>query len=869
MNPDPSAPAVAAKFQEAWAQHQRGQLGPAWKLYQEVISADPNHFDALHLAGLIAAQARFFDQAVDLISRAVAVDPRNAAAHFNLGNARADFGQDEAAVAAYDAALALAPREAEIHNNKGNALWRLKRFEAALASYDAAIAANPAYAQAHNNKGNALRDLGRAEEALASYAAALRLNPAYAEPHNNTGNVLKDQGKLDDALAAYARAIALKPDFAEAFNNKGNALRALERFDAAVEAYGRALALKPDFADAHYNLGATLRLMKRPLEALASHTEAIRLRPDHAETFNARGLARADMKDPVAAVADYDEAIRLKPDFAEAYNNKGVALADQRRHAEALKCYDKAIALKANAAEAYCNRGVALKEMGQEAAALMSYDTAIILKPESAEAYNNKGILLADQHRHVEAIATYAKALALKPDYPFLAGTLLQTRMRICDWTDFDKHLAALLADVAAGKPATPPFQLLSLADTPELHKKAAARWTNSEYPRNDALGPIPRYPTHPRLRVGYFSMDFKNHPVGMLTAGMIEAHDKTKIETYGFSYGPDTGDPIRKRLEKAFDTFFDVRSFADADIARIAREVELDIAIDLAGCTNDARTAAIFALGAAPLQVNYLGYPGTMGADYYDYILADAIVAPNPAHFSEAVVALPGCYQANDTQRIVADRTFTRAELGLPEKGFVFCCFNNAIKITPHVFDAWMRILTAVPGSVLWLLEDNKTTAANLRAEAAKRGVAPERIVFAARVTNAEHMARHTAADLFLDTLPYNAHTTASDALWMGLPLLTCRGSSFAARVAASILAAMGLDELITTDLNAYEALAIALAKDPVRLAALREKTVRARSASDVFKPAVFARRLEKAFEIMAQRQRIGQNPVQIMVDP
>lgn len=864
-----STASTEAKFQEGWSHHQRGQIGPAWALYQEVIAANPHHFDALHLAGIIAAQARFFDQAVELIARAVAVDPRSAAAHFNLGNALADLGRLEAAAAAYDAALALAPREAEVHNNKGNALWRLGRFDAAIKSYEAAIAVNAGYAEAHNNKGNALRDAKRAEEALASFAAAIRLNPAFAEPHNNTGNALKDLGRLDDALAAYNRAIALKPDFAEAFSNKGNALRDLKRLIEAAASYRRALALKPDFADAHYNLGATLRLMKEPQQAVAQHDAAIALRPAHAETFNARGLAKADLKQFAAAVADYDEAIRLKPGFAEAYNNKGVALADLRQHEMALASYDAAIALKPDAAEALCNKGIALKELGRLDEALACYDAAIAAKPESAEAYNNKGILLADQHRHTDAIAMYAKALALKPDYPFLAGTLLQTRMRICDWKNFDADLAALLRQVDAGAQASPPFQLLSLADAPALHRKAAESWTPREFPRNPALGPIPARAQHGRLRVGYFSMDFKNHPVGMLTAGMIEAHDKTKVETYGFSYGADTGDPIRKRLEKAFDQFFDVRPIADIDIARIAREVELDIAIDLAGCTNDSRTAAIFAFGAAPVQVNYLGYPGTMGADYYHYILADAVVAPNAAHFSEALVHLPGCYQANDEQRIVAARTFARAELGLPEGGFVFCCFNTNVKITPEIFSAWMRILNAVPGSVLWLLTDNAAAVSNLRAEAERRGVEAERLVFAARMSNAEHMARHKAADLFLDTLPYNAHTTASDALWMGLPVLTCKGESFAARVAASILDAMGLGELVTTSLGDYERLAVALANDRGRMTALRDAVTRARESSDVFKPAVFAGRLEKAIAIMAQRTHAGQPPAQIGIDP
>lgn len=865
---DPQS-AANAKFLEGWALHQQGNAGRAWALYQEAIVLDPRHFDALHLAGIIAAQARFFDQAVDLIGRALAVDPNNAAAHYNLGNVLADIGRLDEAVAHYDRAVALDPANSEIHNNRGNALWKLKRFDAAIAGFDAAIAAKPDFAAPYNNRGNVLRDLGRHAEALASFDKGISLAPAFSELHSNRGNALKDLKRYEEAVAAYERAIALNPSFAEAFSNRGNALRELRRNDEALASYDTATHLKPEYAEAFFNRGTVLRLLGRLDAARASHDEAIRLNPTGTDAYNARGLVHTDMKKYESALADYDRAIALGTPLAEVYNNRGVVLGDLKRYEAALESYAAAIARRPDYAEVYNNRAIALKELGQTDAALESYAKSIALKPGVAEPYFNRAILLNDAQRHTEAIESYAQALAIKPDYPFLRGALLHTRMHACQWDDFDNQLAALLPKVAAGEKASGPFQLLSLVDSGALHRAAADTWTKFKCPRNTALGPAPQSPRRAKIRIGYFSMDFRNHPVSMLAAGMIEAHDRDKFETFAFSYGIDTSDRLRKRMEVAFDAFYDVRAASNEDVARQARDLGIDIAIDLAGYTNDSRTAQIFSLGAAPVQVNYLGYPGTMGADFYDYIVADPIIASlnHQAHFSEKLVHMPLCYQANDRLRPVSERAFSRTELGLPEDGFVFCSFNNNFKIAPATFDVWMRILTTVPGSVLWLLEDNATAGANLRREAARRGVDPARLVFAARAPQADHLARQRAADLFLDTLPYNAHTTATDALWVGLPLLTCRGESFPACVAASILLALGMAELITDSLADYEAKAIALARDPGALDALRQKLAQNRDTSPLFDPVVFSRQIEQAYTAMYERSRAGLRPDHIIV--
>jgi len=470
-----------------------------------------------------------------------------------------------------------------------------------------------------------------------------------------------------------------------------------------------------------------------------------------------------------------------------------------------------------------------------------------------------------------EATESFGRALALKPDQDHLKGIYLHARMHLCDWRDFDVQCAELNADVANGRAATYPFQLLSCASTPAAQLMCARTFVVNKCPAfADPLWRGEHY-GHARIRVAYLSADLRDHPVAYLIAGMFERHDRSRFETVAISFGDDKPSAIRDRLKGAFDRFVDANKMSDREVAKLMRELEVDIAVDLNGFTDGSRPD-VFAYKPAPVQVNYLGYAGTLGQDYCDYIIADRFVIPEKsrADYAEKVVYLPESFMVNDIARKISARTPSRAEAGLPEEGFVFCCFNNAYKITPDVFEVWMRLLGQVEGSVLWLSAGNAHAPKNLCREAQARGIAADRLAFAPRVPlNEDHLARVRLADLFLDTLYYNAHTTAADALWAGVPVLTRPGATFASRVAGSLLNAVGLPELITASLADYEVLAVALARDPQRLAAVRQKLARNRDAGPLFDTGRFTRHIEAAYTTMWQRAERGERPQSFAVDP
>jgi len=629
---------------------------------------------------------------------------------------------------------------------------------------------------------------------------------------------LHQAGNLGDAEALYRAVLASDPKNAEvlpahlAYNNLGAILQKTRRYDEALTNYNKAIALKPDYAKAYYNRGNALQDLKHYDEALAS----------------------------------YEKAIALKPGYAEAHNNRGATLQEIRRFDEALASYGKAMTLEPGYAEAYYNMGNALQEMRRYDEALASYDNALRLKPNHADAYNNQGITLQNMKRYDEALASYEKALALEPDTPYVLGKLLHAQMLLSHWHGMETVFDRLAKGIEAGKPVSSPFALVATPLSMAQQKKCAEIYVKNEFPP-----------------AGYFSTDFDNHATAYLMAELFEIHDRSKFEVTAFSFGPSSNDAMRKRLEKAFDRFIDVRTRSDSEIAALAKNLEIDIAIDLKGFTQDARMG-IFALRPAPVQVGYLGYPGTMGASYIDYLIADPILIPeeHKRFYTEKIVTLPDSYQVNDSSRKISEKVFTRREMGLPEEGFVFCCFNNSFKITPDVFALWMRLLHEVPGSVLWLLEGNPTSAKNLRAEAGSRGIAEHRLVFAKRMELADHLARHRLADVFLDTFYYNAHTTASDALWAGLPVVTCLGETFAGRVAASLLNAIGLPELITHSREEYEALALELATSPQKLSAIRRRLAQNRTTQPLFDTALFARHIEEAYVKMWERSQTGLLP-------
>ena len=777
----------------------RGEWADAERFCRMVLAARGDHFDALSLLGIIAAQTQRPEEAAGLLGRAVAAKPADAAAH----------------------------------SNYGNVLYDLKRYEEALESYARALKIRPDCAEAHYNRGNTLQELKRFDDALESFATAVKIRPDYAEAYYNRGNTLHELRRFEEALESYARALEIRPDFAEAYNNRGLTLQGVKRFGEALESYARALKIRPDFAEAHNNRGLTLQQLRRHEEALESYASALEIRRDYAEAHYNRGNTLQELKDFAEAVESYARALKFRPDYAEAYNNRGAALQQLKRYEEALE----------------------------------SYARALQIRPDYAEAHNNQGDALRELERFEEALESYTRALQINPDCDWLFGMWLHAKLRVCDWSNLDWLLADLAGKIQHGGKTAPPFPVLGLLDCASLQRQAADTWVTARYPALRAP-PAGKLHRHERIRIGYYSADFHSHATAYLMAELFERHDKRRFELLALSFGPCKGDDMRKRLAAAFDQFLDVRPKSDIDVARMSRELEIDIAVDLKGFTQGARTG-IFSCRAAPIQVSYLGYPGTMGAPYIDYLIADQTLIPreNRRQYSEKIVYLPHSYQVNDRKRQIADRVFARAELGLPSTGFVFCCFNQNYKVTPATFAGWMRILRKVPGSVLWLLEDNETAADNLRREAQAWDVSAARLVFAQRMPLAEHLARHRAADLFLDTLPYNAHTTASDALWAGLPVLTRMGESFAARVAASLLNASRLPELVTTAEDQYEATAVALASNPGRLAEFKDRLHRNRLTTPLFDTEQFTRHLENAYTQIYERYQTDRSPEDIYV--
>jgi predicted O-linked N-acetylglucosamine transferase (SPINDLY family) len=681
------------EIQKAAAAFSRGDWAEAERLGRLMLKAKADHFDALTLLGIIAAQSRRTPEAVEYFRRAVAADPNNAQAH----------------------------------SNHGNALRELKRFDEALASCDQAIRLRPGYSEAYNNRGAALQELGRLDEALASFEQAIKFRPDNAEAHNNRGAALKKLFRLDEALASFGQAIKLDPHHADACFNRGSALLELKRVDAAL--------------------------------------------------------------------ASFEAVIRLKPDYMEAYYQRGHALLAGRQYLDAVQCF--------------------------------------------------------------------ARLLELAPEHSLAKGALLHAKMMCCDWSGLAELHGSIRRDLSGRKLVVDPFMYQAIAESEEELRTCAEIYAAEKFPRSTLMR-IGRLPRHAKVRLGYLSGEFREHAVATLMTGFWEQHDKTRFETFAFDSGGGDGSRRRARVCAAFDEMIDITRTPDPEVASLVRAKEIDILVDLSGYTGDGRPG-VFRHKACPVQVNYLGFPGTTGADYFDYLIADDTVIPRASerHYAEKIARLPDSFQANDRNRAIADRRFSREELALPENGFVFCCFSRLYKITPGMFAGWMRILKGVEGSVLWLLEDNPAAALNLQKEAQARGVSASRLIFAKRVPlMEEHLARHRAADLFIDTLPYNAHTTASDALWAGLPLLTCAGQTYPGRVSASLLNAIHLPELIAKTQGEYEALAIELAANPARLIQIREKLARNRLATPLFDTGAFARHMEDLYMQMYERCQAGLPP-------
>src|SRR5262245_3528228 len=632
------------------------------------------------------------------------------------------------------------------------------------------------------------------------------------------------------------------------------------RLADAEKLYRNILRAKPKHFEARHLFGILRSQQGRAKEALDLIAAALEISPGHPDALYNRGNVFVELERYEEALASYDAALAAQPDNEEAHHNRGDVLSKLGLPGEALAAYDRALALKPNYTEALNNRGIALERLQRYDEALASYDRAVALRPDRAEGLYNRGNLLKELKRFDESVASYLKARAITKNDPDAFG-IVGSALAICDWKHSGELAGEVRASLMAGKSIVTPFTLVGYCDEPALHLQCAKNAVADRIRiRTAPLWNGPRY-QHERIKVAYLSADFHEHATAYLVAELLELHDRARFEIIGVSFGPDDGSNIRRRVAGSFESFHDVRDWSDRDIAAKVRELEVDIAVDLKGHTQDSRPE-ILAYRPAPIQVGYLGYPGSIGADFLDYILADETVAPfdHAPFYSEKIIQLPDCYQVNDRKRAVAATAPTRQQAGLPDFGFVFCCFNNNYKITEPVFDIWMRLLANVPGSVLWLLRDNSGAERNLRNEASARGIDPARLVFADRVKLDDHLARHRLADLFLDTLPYNAHTTASDALWTGLPVVTCQGNAFAGRIAASLLKAVGLPELITHSLADYETLALRLASDAATLQRVRETLAHNRLTHPLFDTDRFRRGIEAAYQRMWETWQRGE---------
>jgi predicted O-linked N-acetylglucosamine transferase (SPINDLY family) len=640
------------------------------------------------------------------------------------------------------------------------------------------------------------------------------------------------------------------------------ALQKQNQWTAAEAGYREVLARCPDHAMALHLLGVVLGQTGRASAGADCLRKSVAHNPQDPLAWNNLANTLKQLGELEEAAQAYEHAVALHPGYLAAWCSLGEVSRMLQHDLRALAAYQHAVALAPQHLDALLGCVCVLLDLGRSPQALVYAQQAVRVGPDHGAANRGLGVALSNLKQYPEAAHFLRKSLQIDPQGTMVLGTLMYADMVCCNWHGRAESLARIEADLMQGRWVAEPFVLLGCSGSAALLRACAElKMQATVAVATPRLLHVRANASRNKLRIAYLSADFHTHATSYLMAELFELHDRDRFEVVAVSFGPDDDGPLRKRIEAAVGQFFRANDLSDQEVAQWLVREQVDIAIDLKGFTLDSRPG-IFQYRPAPIVVNYLGYPGTMGAPCYDYILGDPVVTPfaHADHYSEKIVQLPHSYQVNDRQRAIAAQTPTRQQQGLPDEGFVFACFNNNYKITPEVFGIWMRLLAQVQGSVLWLLADNDAAVAHLRSEATARGIDSRRLVFAPRAPLPEHLARHRLADLFLDTLPYNAHTTASDALWAGLPVLTCLGASFAGRVAASLLRAAGLPELVATSLADYEALAFALATTPGRLAALRARLERSRLECPLFDTAAFVRSMERAYEEMVRRARAGE---------
>jgi protein O-GlcNAc transferase len=788
-------------LQQGYQLFQAGRLVEAERLFGQILAAEPVNPGANQLLGYIRAQQGRNDEALQLMGVALERDLQPASALVNYGLVLQSLGRLDEALASFDKALTLQPELAAGLTNRGALLQRLGRPQEALADLDRAAALEPNDPNTLNNRANLLGELKRLDEALENLDRAVKVAPKMALAWNNRGNILGNLGRAEEALASYAKALALNPAYVEALYNRAVALAGLYRFQEALASYDQALGLNPHYIAALYNRGGVLRDLHRHNEALIC----------------------------------FEQILTQQPDHADAWHGRAYTLLHQER--------------------------VTSLSQGCLVDALGSLDKALAINPRHVEAHSDRGFVLRELGRIEEALAAFEAAVALKSDHRMAFGGLAQAALYLGDWDLMARIGAQLKTRIAEGC-IVQPLIALGYTDDGLVLRQAAQNFLHSRIslrPEQLTLGAPYR---HERIRIAYVASDFGQHGTASVLVELMERHDRARFACFGISFRPDDGSALRARFANAFEELHDVSGKSHHAVAQMLADLQIDIVVDLIGYTRDAYPE-IFSYRPAPVQVNFLGFPGTMGADFMDYIIGDATVLPMTAKdgLAEKIVQLPSCYLPSDTTRAIAP-TPTREKAGLPETGFVFAAFSAKWKITAPIFDIWMRLLSAVPGSVLWLPQDGAGALERLRAQAVQRGIAAERLVFFPPAPISEHLARQRLADLFLDVLPYNANSSAADGLWAGVPIVTCMSQAFAGRVCASLLRAAGLAELVTHSLEDYEALALKLARDPALLRSLRKRLADNRESCALFDMDRYRRGIEAGYIRMLETAERGAKP-------
>jgi len=857
---------MSSLLEQASFFHGTGKIKEAETIYKKIINESPNSFEANHALGAINLQLKNYKEAISWTERALNINSEHYAPYNNLGASYLALEEFDNAIKAFSKAIKLKPDYSQAYNSLGIVYKRLELYDNAIASYDKAIKLKPDYAEAYNSLGIVL--IKKKEFVLSeiNFNKAIKLKPNYAEPYSNLGILNLKLKKYSEAINYCKEAIKLKPDYAEAYSNLGAVYLDLKKFEESLNNYNEAIRLRPDYAGAYNDVAIVYKNLKKYEISVEYFNKAIKLKPDYAEAYNNLGVTYKDLEKYNEAINYCNEAIKLKPNYAEAYNNLGVINLSLRKYEKSLDFFNRSIKLKPDYAEGYNNLGAVYLDLKKYEESLNSYNEAIKLKPDYAEAYYNRSVLYAETKRHDLAIPDIYKAIKLEPENSARFGHLLGCKNEICEWYDLKTIISFITKKILEENSKDfPSLPLLNHIDSLGIIKKLLDSDNNKQ--RSSLLI---KNSKNKKISIGYFSGDFKEHPVGLIVSKLFNFHNKNEFEIFGFSTNPkhNPEDKTTKDILNSFDRFYDISEKSDEEIMADAKNCNLHIEIDLIGHTAYGRPS-LFRKRIAPIQINFLGYPGTTGM-YNDYIIGDKYLIPEESKkfYFEKIIYMPEYFLPNNNKESIPDERFDKNSLNIPEGSFVFGCFNNCPKINPIIFNCWMRILKKVKNSVILLVEFNPYAKENLKKEALKRNIDPSRLIFSPIIDFDKRLLRYKFCDLFLDTFPYTAHSTANECLWSETPLLTLAGESFQSRVSFSLLKNLEMEELIAYNIEEYEKKALDIASNKLQLKQIKDKLVQSLKKTSVFNMSTYVKNLEKGYLEIYEKKKKGEDPDYIYIN-